>query len=93
MLERKSINMQVNIREAKNRLSELIKSAQAGDDVVIGNRGQPVVRLVPTQSNTKIKQNRNLLVWLQSNPLPKHAQKSAAEIDAGIQFERRAWDC
>jgi prevent-host-death family protein len=84
--------MQVNILEAKNRLSELIKSAQAGEDVVIANRGQPVVRLVPTKSNSKIKQNRNLLVWLQSNPLPTHAQKSAAEIDAGIHLERQAWD-
>jgi prevent-host-death family protein len=84
--------MQVNILEAKNRLSELIKSAQAGDDVVIANRGQPVVRLVPTESKSKIKQNRNLLAWLQSNPLPTHAQKSASEIEVGIQLERQAWD-
>ncbi len=39
--------MQVSIVDAKNRLSELIKSAQAGEDVVIANRGKPVVRLVP----------------------------------------------
>jgi prevent-host-death family protein len=84
--------MQVNILEAKNRLSELIKSAQAGQEVVIANRGQPVVRLVPTESKLAIKQDRNLLVWLQSNPLPKHAQKSASEIDAGILLERQAWD-
>jgi prevent-host-death family protein len=84
--------MQVNILEAKNRLSELIKSAQDGHDVVIANRGQPVVRLVPTESKSKIKQNRNLLAWLQSNPLPTHAQKSASEIDAEIQLERQAWD-
>jgi prevent-host-death family protein len=84
--------MQVNILEAKNRLSELIKSAQAGQDVVIANRGQPVARLVPTESKSTIKQDRNLLVWLQSNPLPKYAQKSASEIDAEIMRERQAWD-
>ena len=33
--------MQVNIPEAKNRLSLLIKAAQAGEDVVIANRGEP----------------------------------------------------
>ena len=38
--------MQVNILEAKNRLSLLIRAAQAGEDVVIANRGEPVVRLV-----------------------------------------------
>ncbi len=38
--------MQVNILEAKNRLSQLIRSAQAGEEeVVIANRGQPVARL------------------------------------------------
>jgi prevent-host-death family protein len=39
--------VQVNIFEAKNRLSQLIKSVQAGEEVVIANRGQPVARLVP----------------------------------------------
>lgn len=33
--------MQVHILEAKNRLSQLIKYAQAGDEVVIANRGYP----------------------------------------------------
>ena len=39
--------MQVNILEARNRLSQLIKAAQAGEEVVIANRGEPVARLVP----------------------------------------------
>lgn len=37
--------MQVNILEAKNKLSHLVKRAQAGEEVVIANRGVPVVRL------------------------------------------------
>src|SRR5258707_98144 len=37
--------MQVNIFEAKNRLSQLIKSVQAGEEVVIANRGEPVAQL------------------------------------------------
>jgi prevent-host-death family protein len=37
--------MQVNILEAKSQLSKLIKSAQAGEEVVIANRGEPVARL------------------------------------------------
>jgi prevent-host-death family protein len=84
--------VQVNILEAKNRLSELIKSAQAGQEVVIANRGQPVARLVPAAAKSSPQKERNLLGWLQRNPLPKHAQKSAAEIDARILNERQAWD-
>lgn len=88
--------MQVNILEAKNRLSQLIKAAQAGEDVVIANRGEPVVRLVPThaEGNLKIGTGRaqDILDWLKQNPLPAHARRSAKEIDADIEEERNAWD-
>jgi prevent-host-death family protein len=40
-------DVQVNIFEAKNRLSQLIRSVQAGEEVVIANHGEPVARLVP----------------------------------------------
>ena len=38
--------MKVNILEAKNQLSKLVKAALAGEEVVIANNGQPVVKLV-----------------------------------------------
>lgn len=38
--------MQINILEAKNRLSQLHKSAQAGLQVIIAKRGVPAFRLV-----------------------------------------------
>lgn len=38
--------MKVNILEAKNRLSELVRAAAAGEEVVIANRGRAVARLV-----------------------------------------------
>ncbi len=38
--------MKVNIFEAKNRLSELVQRAAAGEEVIIANRGKPLVRLV-----------------------------------------------
>jgi prevent-host-death family protein len=97
--------MQVNILEAKNRLSQLIKSAQAGEEVVIANRGEPVARLVPAEPGTPTlarvgerpgvippKRPGGLLKWLDENPLPAYARRSAQEIDAAIQEERDAWD-
>jgi prevent-host-death family protein len=84
--------MQVNVLEAKNRLSELIKSVQAGQEVIIANRGQPVVRLVPAKPTAQAPSTGNLLAWLEEHPLPPHAQKSADAIDAQIQLERQAWD-
>lgn len=91
--------MQVNILEAKNRLSELIRCVQAGEDVVIANRGKPVARLVaeggrslagPTGSSGSSGQT--IIDWLAAHPLPAYAQRSAAEIDASIEEERNAWD-
>ena len=39
--------MKVNMLEAKNQLSRLVKAAVAGSHVVIASNGEPLVRLVP----------------------------------------------
>jgi prevent-host-death family protein len=39
--------MQMNIADAKAKLSELISLSEQGQEVVIARGGQPVVRLVP----------------------------------------------
>jgi prevent-host-death family protein len=88
--------VQVNILEAKNRLSQLIKAGRAGEEVVIANRGEPVVRLVPTGPAPAVKAEAGnaqaILGWLKSDPLPAYARRSAEEIDAAIQIERSSWD-
>lgn len=38
---------QINVAEAKAKLSELLDRALAGEDVVIARAGKPIVRLVP----------------------------------------------
>lgn len=87
--------MQTNILEAKNRLSQLIKSAQSGEDVIIANRGEPVARLVPVRGKQGIKAQgsaRAILDWLDAHPLPDYARRSAKEIDADIKAARESWD-
>ncbi len=83
--------MQVNILEAKNNLSALLRRVKAGEEVIIANRGEPMVKLVPTAS---VPENRhgNPARWLKANPLPAHLQRSAAELDAAIAAERESWD-
>ena len=39
--------MQVNMLEARNQLSRLVRDALAGEDIVIASNGEPMVRLVP----------------------------------------------
>lgn len=42
--------MQMNIAEAKAKLSELIAAAERGEEVVIARGGRPIVRLVPAHA-------------------------------------------
>jgi prevent-host-death family protein len=39
--------MHIPLSEAKGRLTELVRRAEAGDDIVLTRHGQPAARLVP----------------------------------------------
>jgi prevent-host-death family protein len=88
--------LQVNIFEAKNRLSQLIRFAQAGEEVIIANRGEPVARLVPAHETAGAAAGagsaRAILGWLERHSLPDYARRSAEEIDAAIDEERHSWE-
>jgi prevent-host-death family protein len=87
--------MQVNILDAKNRLSQLVKSAQAGEEVIIANRGTPVARLVATKAGRTASgevASGGILDWLSQHALPAHARRSHEEIDAALNEGRAAWD-
>ncbi len=88
--------MKINILEAKNRLSELIQSVLAGEEIIIANRGNPVVKLVPV-SNSEcgsggVRSTENIGAWLQKNPLPEHLQRSHDDIESSIDEQRQSWD-
>jgi prevent-host-death family protein len=40
----------VNAYQAKVQLSQLLRRAQDGEEIIIANAGVPIVRLVPVQS-------------------------------------------
>lgn len=88
--------MQVNVFEAKNRLSELIKAAVAGEEVIIANRGEPVVRLVPTYKKTTddfvLGTAQAILSWRKDYATPPYLRRSGPEIDQMIADERAGWD-
>jgi prevent-host-death family protein len=44
--------MQVNVHEAKTRLSQLLELVEEGETVVIARHGQPVAELVPARQKT-----------------------------------------
>lgn len=47
--------MKVNMLEAKNQLSRLVREALDGGDVVIASNGEPLVRLVPVARKGRLR--------------------------------------
>ncbi len=70
--------MQVSVDEAKVQLTELVRRAEAGEDIVLTRRGQPVVRLAPVKKSTDRTARRALLEAVRSSAAPKAASGASA---------------
>lgn len=53
--------MKVSVSDAKGQLTELVRRAEAGDDVILTRHGQPAVRLVPIAPKPTIAERRAVL--------------------------------
>ena len=78
--------MQVNMLEAKTQLSKLVEAVLRGEEVVIANRGKPVVKLVKADPPV----NRQWGAWagLMTDEEIDHA--FSPEVDAEIAREMLA---
>jgi len=63
--------MEIPISEAKGRLTELVRRAATGDEVVLTRHGQPVVRLVPIGSRPTPEAKRRLMEEVQRSAAAK----------------------
>ena len=46
--------MEINVKEARSKLSALIDQVEGGSEVIISRRGKKVARLVPLNSKKKL---------------------------------------
>lgn len=53
--------MRVSVTEAKGQLTELVRRAEAGEDIVLTRHGRAAVRLVPVEHATDAISRRALL--------------------------------
>lgn len=53
--------MKITVSEAKGQLTELVRRAEAGDEVILTRHGHPAVRLVPVARPLDRAQRRALL--------------------------------
>lgn len=74
--------MQVSVTEAKGQLTELVRRAEAGEEVILTRHGRPVVRLSATARPVDLAARRRLLLELSA--------KMAAEAVPGPSAARSA---
>jgi prevent-host-death family protein len=58
--------MKISVTEAKGQLTELVRRAEAGDEVILTRHGQEAVRLVPVIPTADPKARRALLEAIRS---------------------------
>ncbi|MGD9879161.1 MAG: type II toxin-antitoxin system Phd/YefM family antitoxin [Reyranella sp.] len=53
--------MRISVSEAKAQLTELVRRAEAGDEIILTRHGQAAVRLVPMKAAVDSESRRALL--------------------------------
>ena len=53
--------MQISVSLAKAHLTDLVRRAQSGDDIILTRRGEPAVRLVPIVTERVRAERRRVL--------------------------------
>ncbi|ACB97012.1 type II toxin-antitoxin system Phd/YefM family antitoxin [Beijerinckia indica] len=70
--------MQVSVTEAKGQLTELVRRAEAGDEIILTRHGRAAVRLVLVKPMPDRKSRRALLHAVRVSAAAKAAAGSSA---------------
>ena len=70
--------MRMSVSEAKGQLTELVRRAEAGDEVVLTRHGKPTVRLVPVQLQPNADARRSVIAAMQAAAEDKRIAGNAA---------------
>lgn len=82
--------MKVSVSEAKAQLTDLVRRAEAGDEVILTRRGEPTVRLVPVMAGD-LRERRKRALGAYAGCLkdkPGLEGLTAATMDAFLYDER-----
>jgi prevent-host-death family protein len=64
-------DMRISVTDAKGQLTELVRLAEAGDEIVLTRHGHPAVRLVPVRAIADRQVRRDLLEAARRNGAEK----------------------
>ncbi|HEY4113894.1 MAG TPA: type II toxin-antitoxin system prevent-host-death family antitoxin [Rhizomicrobium sp.] len=63
--------MRVTVTEAKGQLTELVRRAEAGEEVVLTRHGHPAVKLVPAAAKPTAEEKTAIIEAIQKRALKK----------------------
>ena len=81
--------MRVSVTEAKGQLTELVRRAEGGEDVVLTRHGQAAVRLVPVAPVIDAKARRALLEAVRSSARTKASAGPDAARSQDFLYDER----
>jgi len=70
--------MRISVSEAKGQLTDLVRRAEAGDEVILTRRGHEIVRLVAVAAAPGLKGRRALMEKVRASAATKVLQGPAA---------------
>jgi prevent-host-death family protein len=73
--------MQISVTEAKGQLTELVRRAEAGDEVILTRHGHATVRLVPIKATPDSETRRKLLEALRASARASAGPSAARSQD------------
>lgn len=79
------VSRQVNIYEAKTRLSQLVAEVSGGEEIIIARAGKPVARLVPYHAPVPA---RHPGLWRGRVSMSPDFDQLPAELEAAFRGER-----
>jgi prevent-host-death family protein len=79
--------MRISLTDAKAKLTELVRRAEAGDEVILTRHGQPTVRLVRLKASVDREARRRLLDEVQNAAAAKATGGESAERSQDFLYD------
>lgn len=73
--------MRISVSEAKAQLTELVRRAEAGDEIILTRHGHPVARMIPANKAPPVTGRRALLEKIMANAKPTPGPCAARSQD------------
>jgi prevent-host-death family protein len=81
--------MKISMSEAKARLTDLVRQAEAGEEVLLTRHGRPAVRLVPVRRTGDRAARRRILEAARRQASRKAVQGAGAAASQDFLYDER----